>query len=219
MLRRALLICGIVSSVLYAAMTVLVAMQWPAYSSTSQTISELSAVGAPTRTIWMLPGALYTVLVIAFGCGVWRSGSRTRGLRIAGGLILVYGSLGLLWPFAPMHLREVLAAGGSTWSDTMHLTLGAVTVVLMMLAIGFAAAALGTTFRLYSIASLVVLVAFGVLTFLDAPRVAVNAPTPWIGVWERINIGVFLVWVAVLATILLRTSDGVTAHRPSALAV
>ena len=31
--------------------------------------------------------------------------------------------------------------------------------------------------------------------------------TPWIGVWERINIGVFLLWIVVLATALLRARD------------
>ena len=30
-------------------------------------------------------------------------------------------------------------------------------------------------------------------------RIAANLPTPWIGVWERINLGVFLLWVVVLA--------------------
>jgi pimeloyl-ACP methyl ester carboxylesterase len=43
------------------------------------------------------------------------------------------------------------------------------------------------------------------LTFLEAPRLADNVPTPWIGLWERINISVFLLWVAVLALLVLRT--------------
>jgi hypothetical protein len=50
----------------------------------------------------------------------------------------------------------------------------------------------------------VVLFVFGVLTFLDAPGIAKNQPTPLIGVWERINIGVFLLWVVVAAVALLR---------------
>jgi hypothetical protein len=50
----------------------------------------------------------------------------------------------------------------------------------------------------------VVLLLFGALTFIDAPGVAVNQPTPFIGVWERINIGVFLLWVVVLSVVLLR---------------
>src|SRR4249920_496720 len=114
MLRKALLVCGIFSSLLYGAMTVLIAMQWEGYNSASQTVSELSAIGAPTRSLWLLPGALYTVMVAVFGWGVWRSADRSHSLRIAGGLIVAYGSLGLLWPFAPMHLREVLASAGST---------------------------------------------------------------------------------------------------------
>jgi DNA-binding transcriptional regulator of glucitol operon len=73
MARKSLLVCGILSSLLYVAMTIFVAMQWEAYSSASQTISELSAIGAPTRSLWAVPGAIYTVLVTAFGWGVWKS--------------------------------------------------------------------------------------------------------------------------------------------------
>jgi hypothetical protein len=86
----------------------------------------------------------------------------------------------------------------------MHVVLGGVTVFLMFLAIGFGGTAFGTRFRVYSIATIVVLLAFGGLTFLEAPHLSANLPTPWIGLWERINISVFLLWVAVLATALLR---------------
>jgi hypothetical protein len=207
MLRKILLVCGIVSSLLYVGMNVFVPMQWKDYSSASQTVSELSAVGAPTRPLWLLPAAFYTLLVTAFGWGVWKSAGRIRALRIVGALIMAYGALGVLWPFAPMHLRPVLAGGGSTLSDTMHIALGGVTVILMLLAIAVGAAALGKRFRVYSNASMVILVVFGALTFLDAPRVGANLPTPWIGLWERINIGVFLLWVAVLAIALLPVRD------------
>ena len=77
----------------------------------------------------------------------------------------------------------------------------------MLLAIGFGARAFGIRFRLYSIASIVALLAFGTLTFLGAPRLEANLPTPWIWLWERINISVFLLWVAVLATVLLRKKN------------
>jgi hypothetical protein len=125
-------------------------------------------------------------------------------VRVVGGLILAHASLGLLWPFAAMHQREVLAAGGGTLSDTVHVVLGGVTVFLMFLAIGFGARAFGKPFRLYSIATIVVLLTFGAMTFIKAPRLQANLPTPWIGLWERINISVFLLWVAVLAAALLR---------------
>jgi Protein of unknown function (DUF998) len=198
--RTALLVCGIVSSLLYVAMNVFVAMQWEGYSSASQTVSELSAIGAPTRRQWVALGIAYTLLVIAFGLGVWGSARRNRPLRVVGGLMVSYGVISLAWPFAPMHLRgERLSL-----TDTMHIVLAIVTVLLMLLAIGFGTAAFGTRFRLYSIATLMILLAFGALTFRDGPRIAANLPTPWVGVWERINIGVFLLWVVVLATTLLR---------------
>ncbi|HEV8286443.1 MAG TPA: hypothetical protein VGQ09_19175 [Chitinophagaceae bacterium] len=39
---------------------------------------------------------------------------------------------------------------------------------------------------------------------IDSPNIEANLPTPWIGVWERINIGVYMIWVMVLAILLLR---------------
>jgi uncharacterized protein DUF998 len=201
--RRALLVCGIVSSLLYVAMNVFGARQWKGYSSASQTVSELSAIGAPTRPQWVLLGIAYTVLVTAFGFGVWESARRNRPLRVVGGLMVAYGVISFASPFAPMHLR----GQGRTLTDTTHIILAIVTVLLMLLAIGFGTAAFGSRFRLYSIATLMILFACGALTFLDGPRIAANLPTPWVGVWERINIGVFLLWVVVMATALLRVPD------------
>ncbi|MFA6059161.1 MAG: DUF998 domain-containing protein [Taibaiella sp.] len=204
MIWRASLICGILSSLLYIAINIIVAAQWKGYDSASQTVSELSAVGAPTRMLWIVLSTPYTLLMIAFAYGVWESATGNRLLRITGGLLIAYSALGLLWPFAPMHLREALAAGGATFSDTMHIILGVLTELIFLLALGLASTALGKKFRIYSIASLIILFVFGTLTFLDAPDISTNRPTPHMGVWERINIGVFLLWIVVLAAVLMR---------------
>ena len=200
--RKALLVCGVASSVLFGQM--IWGIRYEGYSLISQVPSELTAIGAPTQALWARLGWIYTVLIVAFALGVLKSAGRNRAVAWVGSLILAYASLALLWPFAPMHQREVLAAGGGTLADTMHRVLGAVTVILMFLAIGFGASAFGRRFRLYSIATIVVLLAFGGLTFLEAPRLEANLPTPWIGLWERINITVFLLWVAVLCPVLWR---------------
>ena len=162
--RKALLVCGIASSLLYAVM--IWAIRYEGYNPVSQVPSELTAIGAPTERLWALLAPIYTLLVAAFGWGIWRSAGRNRTVRVVGGLILTYASLGLLWPFAPMHQREVLAAGGGTLGDTMHVVLGGVTVFLMFLAIGFGAAAFAKRFRLYSIATIVVLY----VRRVDVPR-------------------------------------------------
>ena len=210
--RKALIVCGAASSLLYALM--IWGIRYDGYDPISQVPSELTAIGAPTRALWARLGWIYTVLVTAFGIGVWKAAGGNRTVRIVGGLILAYASLGLLWPFAAMHQREVLAAGGGTLSDTLHIVLGAVTVFLMFLAIGFGASAFGKPFRLYSLATIVVLLTFGALTFVEAPRLQANQPTPWIGLWERINISVFLLWVGMLGAALWRTGtpQGETRH-------
>jgi hypothetical protein len=196
-------------------MVIAVANQWQAYSSTAQTISELSAIDAPTRSLWVWPAAVYTALVMAFGWGVRMSAGRTWRLRQTGALLVAYGSLGLLWPFAPMHLREALAGGRGSASDTMHLALAGVSVTLMLLAIIRSSRVFGRRFRWYSLTSLVALCLCGVMTFLDAPRLSANLPTPWIGVWERSDVGVFLLWVVVLAGTLLTHTPSATPIAPS----
>jgi hypothetical protein len=47
----------------------------------------------------------------------------------------------------------------------------------------------------------------GAWAFLDAPRIAANLPTPWVGVRERINIYGYMLWMLVLAIILLCSQD------------
>lgn len=125
-------------------------------------------------------------------------------MNTVGILLFLYGLLSFLWPFAPMHQREVLAAGGASLRDTMHLILASVTVFFMVLAMAFGAAAFGRSFRLYSVITILVMLVFGVLTALDAPKVQANLPTPYAGLWERINIGAFLLWVIVLAVYCYR---------------
>ena len=205
MTRKPLLLCGITSTCLYAAMTLFIPFLWPAYSSFSQTISELSAIGTPTRPVWVPLGILYTLLAAAFGVGVWRSSDDNRALRIAGSLLVINGIVGLGW--LPMHQREMLAAGGGTLTDTMHIVWSVITSVLMVSEITFGGIALEGPFRFYSFATIVVLTFFGTLTFLDAPDVGANLPTPWLGVWERVNVLGYMVWVATLAVALIRRSN------------
>jgi hypothetical protein len=70
------------------------------------------------------------------------------------------------------------------------------------------AAAFGTPFRIYATATTLILVVFGVMAGTNAPDVEANLPTPWLGVWERISIGVDMLWVAVLAIALLCVGGG-----------
>lgn len=197
-MRKLLLACGIVSSLVYLAANIAGAMMWRDYSSASQTVSELSAIGAPSRSVVYPLGLAYDGLLMAFAAGVWQSAGDKRGLRVTALLLALIGAMGLFWP--PMHLRGNVA----TLTDTMHIVFAAIVAPLTLLAIGFGATAFGKRFRLYSIATLVVQLAFGAWAGLQGPRIASNLPTPWLGVAERINIFGYLAWVVALTIGLLR---------------
>jgi hypothetical protein len=204
MRRTPLLACGILASLLYVATDVLAATRWDGYSYTAQTISETFALGAPTRPLVLLRGVAYAVLVLAFGVGVRASAEGRRALRIAGGLLVGIALVDLVAPFvAPMHLR----GAERTLTDTMHIVLASVDVLFILLIIGFGASAFGRRFRLYSIGTMLVVVACGTLAGLDGPRIAADLPTPWVGVTERVSVYSYMLWLVVLALALWRAQD------------
>src|SRR5829696_3929661 len=205
MKRKILLICGVVSSVLYIVGDVLGTLRYPGYSYADQTFSELTAQGSPVRPLMMLSGNPYTALVAAFAGGVWTSAEPKRAGRVTGAMLLGYAVTGMVTGvFFPMKPREALAAGEATLRNAMHPPGTIVSSLFVVLAMGFGATILGRRFRYYSYATIATLIVFGVLASLQAGRMAANRPTPWMGIEERINIYATMLWVAVLATGLLR---------------
>ena len=206
---RALLVCGIASSLLYAVMNAFIPLLWSEYSVAAQTISELSAVGAPTRPVWVITAVLYTLLYAGFGWGVWKYAAGNSRLRTTGVIIIAQGILGAFWP--PMQQR----GNEFALTDAMHIAFAIVTLALMLTTIVFGAMSLGPAFKRYSIATVAVFLVFGVLTGIESPGIAGNFPTPLIGVWERINIAAFMLWVVVFAVALMRDNrEGIAVLNP-----
>lgn len=193
MARRALLVCGILSSLVYLSLDLAALLQYPGYDFTAQTISELSAIGAPSRSVIDALGAAYDVLIIAFGAGIWLSAGDKRALRVVGALLIAAAVFGSFWP--PMHMRGAAV----TLTDTLHIVWTAGWLLLTMVAMAFAGVTLGKRFLSYTIVTIVIVLLFGALTGLQGPRIPANLPTPWAGITERINIGAFLLWIVVLA--------------------
>jgi hypothetical protein len=185
----------------YIIINIIVMMQYPGYDSASTTISELSAIGTSTRTLWVVLCIFYSILFMAFGAGIWLSANGNRNLKIVAVVIFFDAFIGLFWP--PMHQRDVIAAGGGTLTDTLHIVWACIHLVLMLLMIGFGAAALGKDFKVFSIFIVLVFVLFGMLTARESGGIRAGLPTPNLGTWERINIGAYTVWVIIFSKLLL----------------
>ena len=206
MVRKILLGCGIVSSVLYVVSDVIGALRYPGYSYADQEFSELTAQGSPVRPLMIALNEIpYTLLVSAFAVGVWTSAPPKHAGRITGAMLLGYAASGMAGGVVfPMNTREALAAGEGTLRNAMHIPATMVMSLFIVLAMGFGASLLGKRLRYYSYGTIAILVVFGVLASLQAGQMQANEPTPWMGIEERINIYATMLWVAVLAIGLLR---------------
>lgn len=202
--RKTLLGCGLLYAVLYPIVNDVIAVGlYDGYSRMDQAVSELSAIGAPAHAFLTAAGPIFSLLFMGFGLGVWRSSNGRRALRLGALLMVAHGVMSLLWMFGPMSRREVIAAGGATSADALHLVLSAATGLFVTAYVATTALAFGWMFRLFSIVTIAAALLFGLLS-AQVDKIEAGEPTPYMGLLERIGIGAWLLWVAVLAVILIR---------------
>src|SRR5262245_37595642 len=137
-LANVLLACGIVASIIYVAADIVGAAVWDGYSMKTFTISELSAIDAPSRPLVPAIMIVFGLLTLAFATGVLQTG-RERGLRVTGWLLVAVGLANLAGPFVPMHLRGVQPS----LTHALHTVATAVPSLLLALAIWFGRRAVG----------------------------------------------------------------------------
>jgi hypothetical protein len=201
---KVLLICGILAPLLYVSTDILAGALYVGYSFTSQAISELFAIGAPTSHLVVPLFTVYDVFLLAFTLGVWMSAGRNRALRVMALMVVGNAANGLaLWNFFPMHMRGVEA----TFTDTMHVILATMGVIFVLLAVGLGVAAFRNWFRFYSVGTILILLVPATLAFLYVPQVGANQPTAWLGLTERISNAGYMLRQMVLAIILLRVES------------
>jgi hypothetical protein len=193
MRRRALLVCGVLSSALYLlSIDLVAALLYPDYHGyKSQMVSELMARGAPTRALMVGVFVPYNLLVLAFAAGVWGSGAWKPATRMTAAALVAYGvtsSAGLM--LAPMDVR----VAGLTEQTVLHIWTTVLQGIFIVVVLGSGAFVHGARFRRYSFATLAVCLAFGAWAGVQAAQ-----ESPWLGITERVNIYAWMLWLPVLA--------------------
>lgn len=193
-MRSISLICGIMAALCYIATDIAGAMLYSGYRVTDQAVSELFAIGAPTSRMVVLLFTFSSILLMAFAVGVWLSSGHSRLLRLMAVMFAGSATIGMvLWNFFPMHMR----GAEPTFTDTMHLILATNPFVLLTLAL--AVAAFRGWFRLYTVATIVILLLPAVIAFQYAPEVQANLPTPGLGLGDCTSQYAYALWQSVLA--------------------
>ena len=199
-MRTILLACGVLGPLLYGAADWLSGSRWDDYSFRDMTVSELGAIGAPTQTLFSRLVLAVYALLLAFGVGVWRSAASSMRLRAVG--VLIVGLSLMAWVTAPIGATDLRGEGLSA-ATTLHLVLTTIGALAVLIAMGVGGGAFGRGFRVYSIASIVVLVGFAAWSGAIAARPGENLSTPWLGVVERFSFYSFHLWFMVLALKLI----------------
>jgi hypothetical protein len=200
-LTRWLLACGIAGAALFLAMDCVAAF-WlhPGYDITSQQVSELSAIGAPSRSFWMTLGFPHAALTFAFAYGVWRASAGRWSVMTTAILLALFALNSFLWGWvAPMHMRGV----AFTSTDTLHIVFTVVAVLLMVGFMTIGARAFDGRFRWFSGVTIVAMLVCGGMVGTQVPAIAQGLPTPWMGLVERVSVYAPSLWMVVLALMLM----------------
>lgn len=202
--KKSLLLAGVAAVVVYAIGDLLSALLYDGYSYLDQAISELSAFGSPVRPLMVTVILIHNVLLLAFGIGLLRVARRRSVWWIGALQIAEFVLVGIAThTFWAMSSRD-MATG---FNDTMHITLSAVFSLLVVAMMILSAVAYPGWFRLYSLATMVVVVGFGMGSGLAMRGIEQN-DTPWAGGFERINAYAYFAWLVVLAVMVIRHELG-----------
>jgi hypothetical protein len=202
MSQKILLYCGILAPLVFLGTDWLAGRLLKNYSFARQSISELSAAGSPTRPLVVSLTLIASVLLIAFGVGVWRAGGTTLLPRVVSALVIVNAASGLVAAgFFPNRFgeRPLFASAG--------VLLMFLSVVSFVLAMVLGAVAFGGWLRILSIGIPVSYLLLGFLRFATASAASAGESVSLVGVQERTMSYSFLLWVMALAIYLLLLSS------------
>lgn len=211
-IRKIFLMSGFFSAVYYIVTDIIASISYPGYSITGQNYSELLATGAPTRPWLLLSGVVYNLLVACFAVAIWKTPPPGCRTRIAGVFILGYAILSMV---TPLYFQMDMRGAEPTPNGSLHPLMTAVMSLFILLSIGSGAFLSGKGFRIYSFVTIVVVILFGLLTVKQVPDLEAGLDTPWMGLKERVNIYLTMLWFAMLSLILFQKEDRTTLNHAS----
>lgn len=202
MLRKTLLYCGVVAPILYVITAIVGAALRNDYSHIVNAISELISNGAPNKAVLDVVFNVYNALLLAFAIGGYAAlKDAPRTCRVAMGIFIGIQVLSFSWGFFPMDPLGTQA----TFAGTMHNVLGGVvafaTILMpLLMGLGFRQLCGSNTYSAYAFISSAIIFLSGLTGVVLAGQGLLV-----FGLFERITIGTYEVWVLVTALKLLKT--------------
>lgn len=197
-------IFGIVGPIIYILTVIIGGFLRNDYSFLYNTISELTLASAPNLILISVLFGIYNISLFIFGLGAFLDNEidKSKKFKAANLMIALVGLLGVLLLFFPQDPRTAAV----TFTGTMHIALAGITslftiISVLLIGINFRKVKEWKIFSTYSILSFVVILVSGGMA---AMNVASNSP--YGGLFERITIFAFMIWVIVYAYLILKNS-------------
>ncbi len=193
--KNSLLICGILSPLLFIFTDIIAGILWNGYSFISQSISELSAINSPTRSLVVPLNIIKDILMLIFGWSLYKTPYKNYFLKILALFLIGYSTLGLLVVFFPMHVGQS--------ASLTNIILIALSMISFLLAIFFGAVAFKNWFRLFSIGILLYFIILAFIGLFIAPNISIGSVST-VGIQERNMLYLCLLWVLFLTIVLIK---------------
>lgn len=171
------------------------------YSALYNSISELSMANAPNKVLMDVLFGIYNLFIIIFGLGAYLDGEIvSKKFNAATIMLVVIGILGLMVLVFTQDPRGATV----TLNGTLHIVLSGITAALTILTVLL----VGLSFKSYE--NMKIFSWYSYLTALfifisggaGAASIANNSPIG--GLFERITIFLFMIWVIILSYVLLK---------------
>ncbi len=201
--KKLLYFGGIFAPIVFLLNDIIGSIITPGFSPIIDAVSELTQAGSENAYLLSSLFLIAAIMLIVFGIGIvthYKYGYSK--LLFFGGIFItilgIFSALsGTVFPMDPFN-------GDATFAGNMHIILTGLNIILIVLAIpmigiGFYREKQWKSFRLYSIITVLIMVIFGAST-----SVLMMNNIELLGLFERITIYSYQLWIFVLAILFIK---------------
>jgi hypothetical membrane protein len=197
-------IFGIIGPIIYILVVIIGGALRSDYSFLYNTISELTSANAPNLILMSILFGIYNISILIFGIGAYLDNEidNSRKYKAATLMLSIVGFLGILLLFFPQDLRNAAV----TFQGTMHIVIAGITslftlISVLLVGINFRKVKEMKNFAVYSFISFAVILVSG-----GAAAISVGSNSTYGGLFERITIFAFMIWVLVFSYMIMKKS-------------
>lgn len=190
---KTLFIAGIVGPVFYFLLLIILGLLWDGYNPIFQSMSEIGSVVSPYKDIMNYLGfSLLGILITLFSVGVLREFGRGILEYLAFFLILIAGIFMFAVGFFPCDAGCIDVTQTGRWHS--------ITSTVPSIALPLAAMLLATVFaKRWGKKWGHISFWLGVLSMASGPVMFIPASAPYLGLVQRIGIGLSLLWMVLIS--------------------